>query len=188
MGPVDAVPFLRLLPQTLGGSAMRRNAISFTVTLVPLVAVILFLFGCSGKSSSSMSSSVPATVNMTVSDPATCSGPQGPFSHIYVTITDVQINASSSAGDNDPGWIDLTPKLQQNPQQVDLLGQLGQANDQCFLAMLGSTTDLQPGSYQQIRIVLASNSTAVQGNRCGGNANCVVVSSNPNAPQPLLLS
>jgi hypothetical protein len=152
------------------------------------VAVILFLSGCSGKSGSSMNSSVPATVNMTVSDPATCSGPRGPFSHIYVTITDVQINASPSAGDNDPGWIDLTPKLQQNPQQVDLLGQLGQANDQCFLAMLGSTTDLQPGSYQQIRIVLASSSTAVQGNQCGGNANCVVVSSNPNAPQPLLLS
>src|SRR5258707_198271 len=164
---------------------MRRNAISFTVALVPVVVVLLSQSGCGGKSSPSMSSSAPATVNMTVSDPATCSGPQGPFSHIYVTITDVQINASSSAGDNDPGWIDLTPKLQQNPQQVDLLGQ---ANDQCFLAMLGSTTDLQPGSYQQIRIVLASNSTAVQGNRCGGNANCVIMSSNPNTPQPLLLS
>ena len=165
---------------------MRRNAISFTVTLVPLVAVILFLFGCSGKSSSSMSSSVPATVNMTVSDPATCSGPQGPFSHIYVTITDVQINSSSSAGDNDLGWIDLTPKLQQNPQQVDLLGQ---ANNQCFLATLGSSTELQPGSYQQIRIFLASNSTVVQGNQCGGNVNCVMLSSDStNTPQPLLLS
>jgi len=165
---------------------MRRNAIFFTVALTPIVIAILFLAGCSGKSSTSMSSNAPATVNMTVSDPATCSGPQGPFSHIYVTITDVQINASSSAGDNDPGWIDLTPKLPQNPQQVDLLGQ---ANNQCFLATLGSTTELPPGSYQQIRILLAGNSTVVQANQCGTNANCVMLSSDPtNTPQPLLLS
>ncbi len=163
---------------------MRRIAVSCTLAISLVVATILFLSGCSGKSGSSMSSA-PATVNVTVSDPATCSGPQGPFSHIFVTITDVQINASSSAGDNDPGWIDLTPKLSQNPQQVDLLGR---ANDQCFLAMLGSTTELQPGSYQQIRIVLASDGTSVQGNQCGGNANCVIVSSNPNTPQSLLLS
>jgi hypothetical protein len=124
-------------------------------------------------------------VNVTVSDPATCSAPQGAFSHIYVTITDVQINASASAGDSDPGWIDLTPSLQQNPQQVDLLGQ---ANNQCFLAMLGSTSELQPGSYQQIRIVLASNSTTVTNNQCGSTANCVMLTSSANTPQPLLLS
>ena len=124
-------------------------------------------------------------VNVTVSDPATCSAPQGAFSHIYVTITDVQINASASAGDSDPGWIDLTPSLQQNPQQVDLLGQ---ANNQCFLAMLGSTSELQPGSYQQIRIVLASNSTTVTNNQCGSTANCVMLTSSANTPQPLLLA
>ncbi len=164
---------------------MRRVAVSCTLAVSLVVAAMLFLSGCSGKSSSSMSAGTAATVNVTVSDPATCSGPQGPFSHIFVTITDVQINASASAGDNDPGWIDLTPKLSQNPQQVDLLGQ---ANDQCFLAMLGSSTELQPGSYQQIRIILASNGTSVQGNQCGGTANCVVMSSNPNTQQPLLLS
>jgi hypothetical protein len=165
---------------------MHRIATFFTLAVSVVLAAILFLFGCSGKSSTSLNSSGPATVNMTVSDPATCAGPQGPFSHVYVTITDVQINASSSAGDDDPGWIDLTPKLAQNPQQVDLLGQ---ANNQCFLAMLGSTTELQPGSYQQIRIFLASNSTVVQGNRCGVNANCLMLSSDPtNPPLPLLLS
>ncbi|MHB8218376.1 MAG: DUF4382 domain-containing protein [Candidatus Sulfotelmatobacter sp.] len=133
-----------------------------------------------------MNSTSPATVNVAISDPATCSAPQGPFSHIYVTITDVQINASSSAGDNDPGWVDLTPSLQQNPQQVDLLGQ---ANNQCFLAMLGSTTGLQPGNYQQIRIVLANNSTTVTSNLCGGAANCVMLTADQTgAPQPLLLS
>lgn len=161
---------------------MSRSAIFCAVTVVFVLAGA-FLLSCGG--SSHTSSSMPATVNLTVSDPSTCSGPQGPFSHIYVTITDVQINSSSSAGDSDPGWIDLTPNLQQNPQQVDLLGQ---ANNQCFLAMLGSTTELQPGTYQQIRIVLADGSVPVNNNPCGSASNCVVLSSNPTAPQPLLLS
>jgi len=147
-------------------------------------AMALFLSNCSGGSHSM--SSAPATINVAISDPTTCSGPQGPFSHIFVTITDLQINASGSAGDNDAGWIDLAPKLQQSPQQVDLLGQ---ANNQCFLAMLGAATELQPGSYQQIRIMLASNGTTVQSNQCGSTANCVMLSSDPsNTPQALLLS
>lgn len=65
---------------------------------------------------------------------------------------------------------------------------LGQANNQCFLATLGDTTALQPGSYEQIRIQLASDSTVVVNNACGTTANCVMLSSRPTAAQPLLLS
>jgi hypothetical protein len=159
---------------------MSKPALFFAIAVICVGGCLLSSCSSGGGSRSS----VPATVNVAVSDPATCSGPQGPFSHIYVTITDVQINASSSAGDNDSGWIDLTPSLQQNPQQVDLLGQ---ANNKCFLALLGSATDLQPGSYQQIRIILASNSTTFTSNPCGSSANCVVLSGD-STPQPLLLS
>jgi hypothetical protein len=109
----------------------------------------------------------------------------GPFSHIYVTITDVQIHASASAGPNDPGWVDLTPNLRSNPQQVDLLAE---ANNQCFLASLGSTTELQPGSYQQIRLFLADNSVSVPSNQCGMSANCVMLSTSPGTPLPLDIS
>lgn len=147
-----------------------------------LFASAFFLFSCSGSKSASNSGTM---VNVRISDPATCSGPQGAFSHIYVTVTDVQINANASAGSGDSGWIDLTPSLSQNPQQIDLLGQ---ADNQCFLATLGATTALQPGSYQQIRINLASNSTSVSNNLCGGTANCVMLSSSPGTAQPLLLS
>ena len=160
---------------------MRRTAV-FCISATTLFASIFFLFSCS---SSKSASNAVAMVNVRVSDPATCSGPQGAFSHIYVTITDVQINSSSSAGNNDSGWIDLTPSLSQNPQQIDLLGQ---ADNQCFLATLGATTALQPGSYQQIRIILASNSSAVTNNLCGSTANCVMLSSSPTTAQPLLLS
>jgi hypothetical protein len=160
---------------------MRKSAVLCT-SAVALFLSVFFLFSCS---SSKSASNVGTMVNVRVSDPATCSGPQGAFSHIYVTITDVQINSSASAGNNDSGWIDLTPSLSQNPQQIDLLGQ---ANNQCFLATLGATTALQPGSYQQIRINLASNSTSVSNNLCGGTANCVMLSSSPSTAQPLLLS
>ena len=153
---------------------------SFCTLSITLLVAVLFLFACSTKSKAP---SGMANVNVRVSDPATCSGPKGAFSHIYVTIVDVQISAS--AGNGASGWIDLTPSLSQNPQQVDLLGQ---ANNQCFLATLGATTALQPGSYQQIRITLASNNTVVANNICGGTANCVMMSSTPNTALPLLLS
>lgn len=160
---------------------MRKSAVLCT-SAVALFVSVFFLLSCS---SSKSASNAATTVNVRVSDPATCSGPQGAFSHIYVTVTDVQINSSASAGNGDSGWVDLTPSLSQNPQQIDLLGQ---ANNQCFLATLGATTALQPGSYQQIRINLASNSTSVTNNLCGGTANCVMLSSSPSTAQPLLLS
>lgn len=161
---------------------MPKAALLCTLIVTLLVSAVV-LSGCgNGKSSSAPSM---AFVSVRVSDPATCSGPTGAFSHIYVTITDVQINTSGSAGPNDSGWVDLTPTLSQNPQQVDLLGA---ANNQCFLATVGATAALQPGSYQQIRILLASTSTVVANSVCGSSANCVILPSSPNVAQPLSLS
>jgi hypothetical protein len=165
------------------GAINSAKAVGFGLALCLMAS----FSACGGSSSQSTnnSSNMAATVNITVSDPHTCAGPSGPFAHVYVTITDVQIHASSSAGPNDPGWVDLTPNLKNNPQQIDLLAQ---ANNQCFLASLGSTTELQPGSYQQIRVLLAANSVPVQSNQCGMTANCVMLSANPNTPLPLNLS
>jgi hypothetical protein len=92
---------------------------------------------------------------------------------VFVTVTDVQANVSSTAGDNDSGWVDLTPKLSSAPKQVDLLGQ---ANNQCFLATLGDPQQLQAGTYQQIRLILADNSLSLTNNACGSSANCIVLS------------
>ena len=157
-----------------------------SITFVCLLAVALFVASCSSGTQSPSSSGM-GTANVMLSDPATCAGPNGPFSHVYVTITDVQANVSSTAAANDSGWVDLTPNLSSAPKQVDLLGQ---ANNQCFLATLGDTQQLQAGTYQQIRLILASNSaTGVSGNACGSAnaANCVVLSSDSSV-HPLLLS
>lgn len=134
---------------------------------------VLYSAACGGSSAPPSSTSAqPATTNITMSDPATCAGPSGPYSHVYVTVKDVQASTDANAS---TGFADLTPSLAQSPMQIDLLGQ---ANNSCLLATLGSTTQLQPGSYQQIRLVLEDNNSAsvVANNKCGSTAaNCVVL-------------
>ncbi|HLX73542.1 MAG TPA: DUF4382 domain-containing protein [Terriglobales bacterium] len=126
-------------------------------------------------------------MNTSISDPAPCGVPNGPYNHLYVTVTDVMIHASATAGPNDPGWIDLTPNLKTDgAKQVDLMNE--PANE-CFLAMLGSNKELQAGNYQQIRIMLATGNVKLQGpNNCtlpGTPLNCVQVGLNQ---YPLQLS
>jgi hypothetical protein len=141
------------------------------------MAVLIAAFLAAGCGSSS-NGTQPGIVNLTVSDPPTCAAPSGPFSHVFVTVTDVKIHTSSAAGANDSGFIDLTPNLKNSPQQVDLLGQ---ASTECFLATLGSKIEIPAGSFQQIRIFLASDGASITNNRCasapGNAANCVVLTS-----------
>jgi hypothetical protein len=162
---------------------MNTRTISVLLLVVAL-AVIGGLVACSTGGSSSGSTMGKVTVSL--SDPPTCASPKGAFDSVFVTIQDVQIHQSASAGPNDAGWVDLTPNLKSSPQQVDLLGI---ANNQCFLATLGSNTDLQAGSYQQIRVILTSTATVTGvNNPCGGNvANCVVLHSD-GSQHPLDLS
>jgi Domain of unknown function (DUF4382) len=148
-----------------------RVLVSLTILLIP---GIILLIGCS-------SGSQPGTVNVSLSDPPTCMAPHGPYLHLYVTVSDVQIHQNADASSNDSGWVDLTPGLQNNPVQVDLLG----TANQCFLATLGST-GIQPGTYQQLRVFLANNGT-VNNNKCGVVPNCIVLSADPANPQPLQL-
>ncbi len=151
------------------------------VCLVVITGVVVACSGGSGATTSGM-----AQVNVMLSDPATCAAPDGPYSHVWVTITDVQANVNGSASSTDSGWTDLTPGLSQGPKQVDLLAQ---ANNQCFLATLGDNMQLQAGSYQQIRLMLADNSTGLTTNACGTAPNCVMLTSDPaNTPHALLLS
>lgn len=142
-----------------------------------IIAAAIVLVSCGGGSQ-------PGTVHVSVSDPTTCAAPNGPYSHVYVTVSDVMIHQSANASANDSGWVDLTPGLKDNPVQIDLLG----VSQQCFLAMLGST-GIQPGHYQQIRVILAANNASVANSKCGNSANCLTFTSDPlNTPFPLQLS
>ncbi|HEY1896296.1 MAG TPA: hypothetical protein VGG62_08500, partial [Terracidiphilus sp.] len=68
------------------------------LTLVCLFVAAFIVVACSNTSNGSSGSTTPtstmATVNVRVSDPATCQSPSGPFSHVYVTITDVRAHVS----------------------------------------------------------------------------------------------
>jgi hypothetical protein len=149
-----------------------RKIFAFAIAVCCVTVTALFIAACSSMSGTV--SGGTAKVNVMISDPATCATPSGPFSHVFVTISDVQANVSTSAGANDSGWVDLAPGLKTAPKQVDLLGL---ASNQCFLASLGDAQQLQAGTYQQIRIILASDSTGITTNACGnGAANCVQLS------------
>jgi Domain of unknown function (DUF4382) len=139
--------------------------------LLPLL-IVAGAVGCNSSVTTTAPATSLANASVMLSDPATCMVPDGPFAHVYVTVTDVKASVNATAGDNDPSFVDLTPGLSAQPKQIDLLGQ---ANNQCFLASLGSTQQLQPGNYQQIRILLANNTATVTNNACNGSANCVVL-------------
>jgi hypothetical protein len=85
-----------------------------------------------------------------------------------------------------PG-IQRAPKLASAPKQIDLLSA---PDAECLLALLGSTSGLPPGKYQQIRIILVANdasgvtlSTNGGINECAGVGvlNCVAYSSDTAA-------
>ena len=159
-----------------------RTKILAVLSVLTLLLIASLWVACSGGGSST--STKMATVNVSMSDPPTCSSPGGAFSHVYVTIRDVQIHSSSNAGPNDSGWIDLTPDLKNSPKQVDLLGI---ANNQCLLAMLGSQP-IQAGTYQQVRVYLSPDSDAqkLTSNSCTGNSvNCVVLTGGGEKPLEL---
>jgi len=116
------------------------------------------------------------TVNVTMSDPPSCMPPNGQFTHVYVTVRSVQAHISGTATDSSSGWQELAPQLASSPMQIDLFSK---PQTTCILAQLGSAS-LPAGSYQQIRLLLVSNTTAASAgpstNACAGSGfNCVVL-------------
>jgi hypothetical protein len=143
----------------------------------------LFLLSCSSGGSDTVAGGGiggTGTVVTTISDPPVCKTPSGDFENVWVAITRVRAHTSSNAGPNDSGWVDLVD-LRAKPMQIDLLD-LETTTTNCILTVLGSTSGIPAGQYQQIRFHLLSN-TPAQGeatppsNNCGSNNgyNCVVL-------------
>jgi len=157
---------------------MARNPRAGTLLLAvaAIFAIAGIIVSCSGGSTSSMSSTM-GTVNVSISDPPSCMPPNGQFMHVYVTVRSVQAHISASATDSSSGWQELAPQLASAPMQIDLFSK---PQTTCILAQLGSAS-LPAGSYQQIRLLLVSNTPAASDavpatNACAGNGfNCVVL-------------
>lgn len=153
---------------------LSRRPLIFSFLAAALVLAGAIVVGCSSGSSSPTTPGM-AKVSVKLSDPSTCMAPNGPYQHVYVTVSDIKAHVSSTAADGDSGWVDLSPSLAGAPQQIDLLGL---ADNQCFLATLGDTLELQAGKYQQIRVILVDDSAAnkIKNNACINSANCVILS------------
>ncbi len=143
------------------------------------IALLAFIASCGGGNTTMQSSST-GMIQVSLSDPPSCMPPNGNFTHVFITVRSVQVHTSASAGDNDPGWQEIAPQLATAPMQIDLFSQ---AQTNCILAQLGSAS-LPVGAYQQIRLLLLSNTPAASAavpasNACAGNGfNCVVLSDN----------
>jgi Domain of unknown function (DUF4382) len=142
-------------------------------TIVLLAAASLVLIECGGGSSGPGMGSA----NVTMSDPPSCTNN---FSHVWITVTDVQAHTSANAPPNAAGFQDLTTQLNlTSPKQIDLLNPNNSGvpqGVQCLLAAeLGSTQSLPAGSYQQLRLILADNGAT--GVSLGTNA-CATLGAN----------
>jgi hypothetical protein len=148
------------------------------VCALGILAIAGLVAGCSGGTSASpMTQTGTGTVMVSISDPPSCRHPNGDFMHVYITVRSVQAHIDPKATDSSSGWQELAPQLVDQPMQIDLFSDV-QTN--CVLAQLGSAS-LAVGSYQQIRLLLVSNSASGAGtpstNACAGNGfNCVVLS------------
>jgi len=164
---------MAFLPRT---SSRTLPVFLWVCALTALVAFATVLVSCSG-SGSVMSTGGMATVHVSISDPPSCKFPNGDFQHVFVTIRSVQAHTSASADDNTPGWQELAPQLNTQPMQIDLFAARPNA---CVLTMLGATTALPPGTYQQIRLLLVPNDGSSGplpvSNACSDQGfNCVVL-------------
>ena len=156
---------------------MARNprAWGLLSAVVAILGIAGIIVSCSGGSTNHMVSGM-GTVNVSISDPPSCMPPNGQFTHVYVTVRSVQAHISATADDNSSGWQELAPQLANAPMQIDLFSK---PQTTCILAQLGSAS-LPAGSYQQIRLLLVSNSPGAgdavpSNNACAGNGfNCVV--------------
>ncbi|HEM7800616.1 DUF4382 domain-containing protein [Burkholderia cenocepacia] len=83
------------------------------------------------------------TLHVAMTDAPSCG-----FDHVYVTVSQVRVNANANAADNDGGWSTVSLAT---PQKIDLLSLTNGV-----LADLGQTA-LPAGQYQQVRLVLAQN-------------------------------
>ncbi len=154
----------------------------FLSAILASVAVLAAIAcaSCSPEPPSTPSAQAPpgGHVVVSISDPATCAAPDGPYAHIFITIAGVAAGPNPSVSEGAAGFVDLAPLLRERPVQVDLLGK---TDERCRLAMLGH--GIAPaGDYRMLRVSLlgaAGDFSSIAGeNRCRGaakpTANCVV--------------
>jgi hypothetical protein len=127
--------------EKMRGSASRWIAGGASV----MAALALTACGGGGGDSTSASAGGTGTLQVSMTDAPSCG-----YDHVWVTVQKVRVTQSASASDSDAGWQDIALAT---PQRIDLLNLTNGV-----MQSLGSTS-LPAGDYQQVRLVLADNSS-----------------------------
>jgi hypothetical protein len=136
------------------------------------ITLAAMLAACGGGGGGGAEVGGVGTMRVALTDAPSCG-----YDHVWVTVEKVRVSQSSTAADGDAGWTDLTLAA---PKRVDLLELTNGV-----LEELGST-QLAAGSYQQIRLVLASNSgtgTSTVANAVQPTGGAVIPLDTPSAQQ-----
>lgn len=104
------------------------------------VAAALLLAACGGGGGGGEGGE--GTLRVSITDAPAC------YEHVYITVAGVRVHTSSSAGEGDAGWRELTLAA---PKRIDLLDLTNGV-----LEEVGSMP-LPAGNYSQLRLVLAEN-------------------------------
>jgi hypothetical protein len=159
-----------------------RLTVHSLMRLAAFLSILIVIYGCGGDGDGGESQNPPQSsgtgqVTVSLSDPPTCKAPGGNLDSVWVTVTLVRAHISNEADPEADGWVNVVD-LRDDPVQINLLGT---SDTTCILTVLGSTTGLPPGDYQQIRLHLLSNSPGAgeatpSPNHCAaaGGFNCVV--------------
>jgi hypothetical protein len=125
-----------------------------------------------GGATGGIGSTTSAPIQLTLLDPPTCATPRGTATHLYLSVSGVQLNPDANATATSSGWVDVAPALVASPKQLDLF------NPSPVLGNLLTST-AQTGTYGSLRLLLASNSSSVTSNQCGGQGvHCVIDGAN----------
>jgi hypothetical protein len=183
----------------MGGAGYHRLSRAWS-TLFPLTACLLYAAACNNTCvSGTLNAPGGSTVNVKVASPppscplttangivyleigagsaGTSAGSTGPhMTHLFVTLSGVDVHSSPLASDDTPGWLPLAGELQAHPLLVDLL------EDPHANASSAPFPDavLPAGAYRQIRLRFASlpqGPAGLEANPCGAGApRCAVLS------------
>lgn len=113
--------------------------------ILAAAATAALLAACGGGGSSS-SSTAPGTLRVALTDAPACG-----YDEVNVTVQKVRVHQSSSAADGDSGWSEVVLNPARKLNLLDLTNGV--------LAELGQT-ELPAGTYNQLRLQLASNNGA----------------------------
>jgi hypothetical protein len=114
-------------------ASVNKNRIG---TALALLGTCLALAACETRISASATTNAPVQ-----------------YSHVYVTVEQVWVNASASAGPDDTAWIESTLD---DPQTIDLVGLTSGT-----LKEFASQLPVPTGTYNQLRLILSDTSATL---------------------------